>query len=198
MLDVLQGTARTAVALIFFLGLRPGEARAARWEDYDGKTLQIRSSMWRTITTPPKTQGSDAGVPVAATLRDILAEPRRESGYILASPRGKPVDLRNLGSRVVIPRLSRCAEYGKEKKEHVTNRHEFKKTDEWRGWYALRRGLATLATSLDSQLAAKSLLRHSNISTTQQHYIKSVPAEALRTIEKVDALFEQTVTDQVN
>ena len=74
MLDVLQGTARTAVALIYFCALRPGEARAARWEDYDGKTLRIRASMWRKFTTEPKTPESIAPVPVAETLRDILAE----------------------------------------------------------------------------------------------------------------------------
>ncbi len=33
--------AQTAVALMFFAGLRPGEARGARWEDYDGKTLSV-------------------------------------------------------------------------------------------------------------------------------------------------------------
>jgi hypothetical protein len=62
---------------------------------------------------------------------------------------------------------------------------------EWRGWYAFRRGAATLATSLDSPLAAKSLLRHANVATTEQFYIKSVPAEAVRAVEKMDALFQK-------
>jgi integrase len=192
MLDCLQGTAKTAVALIYFCGLRPGEARAARWEDYDGKTLRIRASMWRTHTTLPKTVESVAPVPVAETLSDILRESRRESGYILASPLGKPIDLHNLASRVVIPRLALCAECGQEKKKHNTNGHQFQSLPAWHGWYGLRRGLATLATSLDSQLAAKSLLRHSNVQTTQQFYIKSVPADALRTVEKMDALFQKS------
>jgi integrase len=192
MLDVLQGTARTAVALIYFCALRPGEARAARWEDYDGKTLRIRASMWRTHTTLPKTPESVAPVPIAETLRDILGESRRESGYILASPLGNPVDLHNLAARVVIPGLAVCAECRKAKKEHDTNGHEFKDLPTWCGWYGLRRGLATLATSIDSQLAAKSLLRHSNVSTTQQFYIKSVPADAIRAVEKMDALFQKS------
>jgi len=41
MLETLKGQARTAVALIYFCGLRPGEARGARWEDFDGKQLRI-------------------------------------------------------------------------------------------------------------------------------------------------------------
>jgi integrase len=192
MLNVLQGTARTAVALIYFCALRPGEARAAKWEDYDGKTLRIRASMWRTHTTLPKTAESVAPVPVAETLREILAETRRESGYILSSPLGNPVDLHNLAARVVIPALAVCAECRKAKKEHDSNGHEFKNLPVWCGWYGLRRGLATLATSLDSQLAAKSLLRHSNVHTTQQFYIKSVPADAVRAVEKMDALFQKS------
>ena len=88
---------------------------------------------------------------------EILAESRRESGYILSSPLGNPVDLHNLAARVVIPALAVCAECRKAKKEHDTNGHEFQSLPAWHGWYGLRRGLATLATSLDSQLAAKSL-----------------------------------------
>ena len=49
----LQG--QTAIALMFFAGLRPGEARGARWEDYDGKTLSVKRSVWRKHTTDPKT-----------------------------------------------------------------------------------------------------------------------------------------------
>ncbi|HXZ11860.1 MAG TPA: site-specific integrase [Candidatus Sulfotelmatobacter sp.] len=225
MLDALHGIARTAVALIYFCGLRPGEARAARWEDYDGKTLRIRASVWRTHTTLPKTAESVAPVPVAETLAEILRESQRESGYILAPPpevtipahaicaecrkrkwehkdsghefTPLPVDLHNLAARVVVPALSVCAECRKPEQEHGDG-HEFKRLVEWHGWYALRRGLATLATSIDSQLAAKSLLRHSNVQTTQQFYIKSIPEDALRAIEKVDALFQKTTGAAVN
>jgi len=41
-------------------------------------------------------------------------------------------------------------------------------------------------------LAAKGLLRHSNIATTQAHYIRDVPTETLRAVERVDALFSVT------
>jgi hypothetical protein len=56
-----------------------------------------------------------------------------------------------------------------------------------------RRGLATTATSVETPLAAKSLLRHTNIQTTVAHYIKSVPAEAVeavRAMDKINALFD--------
>jgi integrase len=193
MLDALSGNARNAIALMYFCGLRPGEARAAKWEDYDGRNLRIKSSRWRGFETDPKTTDSIATVPVAATLAEILAESRRDNGYILKSPTGKPIDLANLAMRVIGPALVRCAECREERKQHGDD-HEFRPLPQWRGFYALRRGLATLATSIDSQMAAKSLLRHSNIATTQAHYIKSVPLDAVRAVEKMDALFQKNAS----
>ncbi|HEV2340249.1 MAG TPA: hypothetical protein VGS15_00455 [Candidatus Acidoferrales bacterium] len=193
MLGVLPATSRTAVALMFFCGLRPGEARAAKWSNYDGKTLRIQGSMWRGILGAPKTPESCAPVPVASALREIIDEMPRISEFILAGPSGKPVDLHNLAARVIVPSLERCATCHEMKTKHAKADHEFVRDDSlpvWRGWYALRRGCATLATSLDGALAAKSLLRHANIATTQAHYIKSVPAEAIRAVDKMSALFD--------
>jgi hypothetical protein len=42
----------------------------------------------------------------------------------------------------------------------------------WYVWYAMRRGIGTLATSEESALAAKGLLRHTNVATTEQFCIK--------------------------
>lgn len=175
MLHTLTGIARLAVALVFFCGLRPGEARGARWEDYDGKVLLIRRSVWRTYITDTKTEGSgteDSGapVPVCEPLRRILDEQREATGFILAGPSGKPINLANLARRVVVPTLR-------------------KKNVPWYGWYALRRGIGTLATALDSDLAAKGWLRHANIATTRQFYIKDVPPETQRAADKVGELF---------
>lgn len=197
MLDVLIGVAQTAVGVMFFCGLRPAEARGLKWEDYDSKTktLRISRSMWRKFTTDPKTEESIASVPVPQVLADILDKAARTSEYMLASPTGCVVDLHNLASRVIRPALAKCATCDEQK--HVASDHEYRPIVEWHGLYAFRRGCATLATSLDSALAAKSLLRHSNIATTQAHYIKSVPAEALRAAEKMDALFEKTTANAV-
>lgn len=194
MLGVLPvGVPRASVALMFLCGLRPGEARAAKWSNYDGKTLRIQGSMWRGILGPPKTPESCAPVPVASALRVILDEMPRTGEFILAGPSGKPVDLHNLAARVIVPNLERCASCHEMKAKHSKADHEFERDKSlpiWCGWYALRRGCATLATSLDGALAAKSLLRHANIATTQAHYIKSVPAEAIRAVDKMSAMFD--------
>lgn len=49
-------------------------------------------------------------------------------------------------------------------------------TIEWRGWYSLRRGIAATLHSIEKDpMAAKGLLRHSSVLTTQMHYIKEAP-----------------------
>ncbi len=192
LLNVLPTIARIAVALQYFCGLRPREARAVRWEDYDADKgiLRVSRSMWRTHLDDPKTEQSVApGASCAGTRRhprQVAADERIH----LAGPSGKPVDLHNLAARVVVPALERCAVCHEMKSKHANVTHEFKLDERWRGWYACRRGCATLATSLDSALTAKSLLRHANIATTQSHYIKSVPAEAVRAVDKINALFD--------
>ncbi|HEX2711626.1 MAG TPA: hypothetical protein VHM88_05305 [Candidatus Acidoferrales bacterium] len=178
MLDTLTGAARTAVALIYFAGLRPGEARGMRWEHYDGRRLYVRQSVWRTHLTEPKTEESVAPIPVCEPLAAILNEGRRSKGFILAGPSGKPANLNNLARRVVLPELRKAG-------------------IPWYGWYALRRGIATLATAVESPLAAKGLLRHSNLATTEKHYVKDSPVETQRAVEKIQALFSRAKCERV-
>jgi integrase len=57
-LDILQKAgewkARAAVALMFFAGLRSGEARGICWEHYDGKRLFVTQSVWHKYSQRPK------------------------------------------------------------------------------------------------------------------------------------------------
>jgi integrase len=168
--------ASAAVALMFFAGLRPGEARGVCWEDFDGKQLMVQRSVWHTHTTSPKTVSSAKPVPVIEPLRSILLALREaarnpDSGPILRGPSGKPLDLHNLANRVVIPTLRKAG-------------------IPWHGWYSLRRGVATAVTALSKDPhAAKGLLRHSNVSTTERHYIKDVPENTLEAMKQLEALF---------
>ncbi len=195
MLAGLDGTAKLAVALTFFTGLRPSEAQGLRWSDYDAKTKTIRitQSRWRRVPGETKTASSKAPIPVPQLLADFLDVAPRLSEYVLTSPKGKPIDLHNLAARIIQPALAKCSVCRKAK--HEANGHVYQPFGAWVGFYAGRRGCATLATSLETPLAAKSLLRHSNVQTTAAHYIKSVPEDAQRAVEKIDALFAaQTVT----
>src|SRR6266571_1831432 len=122
--------ARAAVAVMFFAGLRPGEARGVCWEDFDGKRLFVRRSIWRVWTTSPKTESSVKPVPVIEPLLGILAAVREadgkpNSGPILRGPSGCPLDLDNLAERVVKPALRRCAVCKKQESKHGEADHEF-------------------------------------------------------------------------
>lgn len=195
MLNTLTGTARTAIALMYFTGLRPGEARGIRWADYDEKAriLHVRRSIWRKHETGPKTEESIAPVPVAEVLAEILSGTSRSpSEYILSTPSSRPIDLHNLAARIIVPALDRCAVCKESKSEHKAG-HEFRRDEslpEWRGFYALRRGIGTALADVDSPVAAKSVLRHSNVATTTAHYVKSIDAAAVRALDKVSALFD--------
>jgi hypothetical protein len=147
--------------------------------------------MWRDRVTAPKTAESASPVPVPELLREILAEIRQDHGYSLAPPLGRPIDLHNSAARVVRARLARCGKCDVCVDDHDAIDHQFKRLPTWRGWYAFRRGLATLATSIDSQLAAKSLLRHSNVHTTQQFCIKSVPKTRFERLKRWTHFFKR-------
>jgi len=188
--------ARAAVALVFFAGLRPGEARGAHWEDYDGKRLFVRRSIWRVWTTSPKTESSVKPVPVIEPLRSILVELREgdrnaSTGPILRGPSGSPLDLVNLAERVVKPALLRCAVCKQREAKHAGACHDFQLDEtlpKWHGWYSLRRGVATAVADLSNSLAAKGLLRHSSVSTTERHYIKDVPESTLQAMKQLETL----------
>lgn len=122
-------------------------------------------------------------VPVIDPLRVLLGELRTSdgnpsSGPILRGPSGKPLNLDNLSKRVVIP-LLKSAKL------------------EWPSFYSLRRGVATTLRGLThDSLAAKGLLRHSNVSTTERHYIKDVPENTLSVMNLLEVLFNDCSTTQ--
>lgn len=185
MLDALKGNprAQAAIALTYFAGLRPGEARGVSWEDvepvHNSDTqqfewrLMVRRSVWRKHTTAPKTDESVKFVPVIEPLRTILFELRTtegnpKTGAILRGQLGKALNLDWLARQEIKPRLAA-------------------KKIKWHGYYSLRRGIGTLATA-DSKdaLAAKGLLRHASVATTTAHYIKDVPENTRQAMQLVE------------
>jgi len=182
--------AQTAIALMFFAGLRPGEARGARWEDYNGKTLNVKQSVWRKHTTDPKTASAAKPVLVIEPLRNLLAELREvegnpASGPILRGVKGKPLNLDMLAKRVIRPALRNRENYRDPQAKNW-------KPLEWQGFYSLRRGIATQLTAITRDpMAAKGLLRHSSVNTTLAHYIKDVPEVTANGMAQVEQLFNE-------
>jgi integrase len=179
---------QVAIGLVFFAGLRPGEARGASWEEYNGKTLSVRHSVWRTHTTPPKTTHAAKPVPVIEPLRELLEqlhklEGKPEQGPILRGESGKPLNLDMLAREVIKPALGNPENYPTPDAKRLA----------WHGYYAFRRGIATLTSSVSRDpMAAKGLLRHTSVSTTLNHYIKDVPQVTENAMSLVEELFKKT------
>jgi len=97
------------VALSCFLGLRPGEIAALKWEDFDSESVRIRRSVVRGIVDTPKTPESMAELPLVGDHILIPLELWRqksdypENGWAFPSQNGTPVDLHNLLARVIVP-----------------------------------------------------------------------------------------------
>ena len=67
---------------------------------------------------------------------------------------------------------------------------------EWHGWHAFRRGLATNLYRLGvPDKTIQSILRHANLSTTMNAYVKSVPADATAAMKAFEELCNQHATE---
>jgi len=172
---------RAAVAIIAMLGVRPGEARGLRWEDWDRVKQQIAvtRAVWHTIEGTTKTRQSARFVAVSGELREVLlslwkkqGSPR--GGYILAGPRaGRPVNLDNLAKRAIRPRLEAVNKLAADKGEKLEL--------SWPGWYALRRFHGT-AVRTESNLETTSRALGNSKAVADRHYVK--PSEVLPDVRK--------------
>jgi integrase len=159
------------VSVAAFTGLRKGEISALMWEQYRDGLLYVEKSKWRTHLSGPKTKKSKSPVPVIAPLAKILERWRGtmgnpDSGWMFGSG---PLDVENFDDRYIKPFV-----------------------DNWRGWHAFRRGLSTTLHRLgvpDKDI--QQILRHANVSVTQESYIKTATPDALsamRLLERVVSL----------
>lgn len=130
---------------------------------------------------------SKASVPVIPALARIIDAYREQcgkstSGPMFASEAKTPLNLNNVLNRVILPALNRCEVCRKERFEHVQADHEYKRDalrPEWHGWHAFRRGLATNLNRLGvKDKTIQAILRHSNIATTMNVYVKMVSEDS--------------------
>src|SRR5208282_3835740 len=89
--------AQLVIALACFLGLRPGEIAALRWEDFDVDSVHIRRSVVRGHVGTPKTAESIATLPLIDQVRVPLELWRQKSGnpkesWIFGSRNDTPTD----------------------------------------------------------------------------------------------------------
>jgi integrase len=171
------------LALSCFLGLRPGEIAALRWEDFDldvdSPSVHIRRSVVRGVVSRPKTQESNAIIPLIMPVLIPLKlwhdkHDNPTEGYVFESRNGTPVDLHNVVSRIIIPHVMggrQCVPCGlTPNSSNVT----------WKGLYSGRRGACTMTVEATrgNYAVAQALLRHKSMKTTLDVYKKQITPEA--------------------
>jgi integrase len=64
----------------------------------------------------------------------------------------------------------------------------------WHGWHAFRRGLATNLHRLGvSDKVIQQILRHANVTTTMNIYVKTVSADAANAMKSLETMCATTV-----
>jgi integrase len=143
------------------------------WQSYDGYTIEVKQSVWRNQVGEPKREKSKGTIPVIAQLKLYLDRHRRSSGnpsqgYIFRNLWGNPLNLDALVTEVIQPTL------------------EAEKIP-WYGWHAFRRGLATNLHRLGvSDKVIQQILRHANVTTTINIYVKMVTQDAEEAMKKLE------------
>jgi integrase len=175
---------QSVIALTCWLGLRPGECNALRWEDISDGIVHVQRNVVRGIVGKPKTAESIRDIPMVARVKKPLAvwwakagRPKEgwvfPSGGVLTEDRcaeemkhlaggPAPLDLHNALNRIVIPVLR-------------------KKRLPWGGLYNGRRGAITMVIeSTNSNYAvAQALAGHKSMTTTLNVYKKAVTPAGL-------------------
>ncbi len=166
--------AKTVCAVAAFTGLRRSELRGLRWADLDDSGLHVRRTVWNSyVEEDTKTEESRKPVPVIPSVQKYLEEHRNghpQDGFIFAGEKlGRPLNLANLAKRVIVPTLKEAGV-------------------PWHGWHAFRRALASNLYSLGAaDKTIQAILRHANVKTTMDIYVKARPEAseaALRKLEK--------------
>jgi integrase len=172
-------TAFAVISTAAFAGLRLSELRGLRWEDFDGDSLSVSRSVWRTHVGDTKTEESEASVPVLPVLAKVLNNYRvkvngQGQDYMFAGVRrGAPLNLHNLANRVIKPAMK-------------------SRGLEWRGWHAFRRGLASNLYDMNVKpKIIQAILRHSDIGTTLAYYVETPNEESRAALAKFEAWFKE-------
>lgn len=182
---------RAAAGIVALTGVRPGEARGLRWEEWDRAKdhIHVKRAVWHKIVGTTKTEQSERYVAVTDELRDSLldlwnARQCPIAGYILSGPRkGQPANLDNMAKRSIRDALNVCATCKRpESAKHEG--HEYERDailPTWPEWYALRRFLGTqVRMQADSETSSKALGNSKEV--FDKHYNK--PTEVLPDVRK--------------
>jgi Phage integrase family len=137
------------------------------------RPADVKQSVWRNQVGEPKREKSKGAIPVIAQLKLFLDRHRASSGnppegFIFRNLWGNALNLDALVGEVIQPALEA---------ERIP----------WYGWHAFRRGLATNLHRLGvSDKVIQQILRHTNVTTTINIYVKMVTQDAEEAMKKLE------------
>ena len=106
-LAAIEATMRTLFILDAATGLRAGELLGLEIRHFDGRSIKVEQSVWRSEAQAPKTQNAyriaDLHPDVAKLLSGFVGD--RKSGYIFCTSKGKPLGQSNILRRCLHPVL---------------------------------------------------------------------------------------------
>jgi integrase len=123
-------------------------------------------------------------IPAVAQLKTLLERHRGacgkpSGGFVFANANGKPMNLDALAGDVIQPTLETSGL-------------------DWHGWHAFRRGLATNLHRLGvSDKVMQQILRHANVTTTMNIYVKTVSGDAAAAMKTLETMCATTVQPQL-
>jgi integrase len=183
LIEELSEPCRTMAILAACLGLRIGEVLGLQWGDIDllNGTLTINRSVYQYHVGPAKTQNSEAALPLAPEIVDVLgnwlsvAPYRTATDWVFTSRNGGLLDGDKLRKEVLQPAAERSG-IGKI------------------GWHSLRHSFATALDSAGARLkVAQELMRHANIATTMDVYTGVLERDKREAVGRVARSFLGTV-----
>jgi len=172
-------TAQAAFMVMAFTGLRKGEVKGLRWEDYDRNkgVLNVKRAVELGKVKDTKTKASKAPVPVVGIVQKALdAHLKRNSGdgYIFHAAEDSQalINFEHLVFDKVRPELLKAGV-------------------EWHGLHAFRRGLNTTMKDLGIDKSTRvDIMRHVPRDVTDKYYGKSSLTQMRKALEKVEAKYK--------
>jgi len=188
---------RLIVRMFCTMGFRPGELFALPWDDIETTRVRVDESASRWGMKEPKTDGSNAYVPMPDSVRTAVELWR--GAHFTASPAllvfptftGRPISPHNHTRDVIVPAAIKA---GIMSKPSVERRKGDPKRDKATAvnFQAFRRTFATWMQKTSATVKdVQSAMRHSSPDQTLKVYMREIPAGVRLAVEELDRMFNE-------